>query len=299
CVSGTKGDPGINGPIGDPGPKGDPGQCPQVRDIFQGPPGETGLPGPVGAPGLPGENGQPGPRGLKGDQGVIGAPGTPGVMGQKGEHGIEGNCNCQNGTKGDTGLEGSKGNKGDVGVAGQQGNEGQKGQKGEQGDMGMMGIPGPCTPIVQSAFSVALTGSFPPPSQPVSFLKVIYNLQQHYNPTAGIYTAPINGTYVFSYNLVASTRALKVGLFWNFLPVVKTTQTTDLGTTSQQVVLHLSMGDWVWLQVRDSNSNGMFTNSEASSTFSGYLLNPDSCDMIMSREVSNPVIPDTFPWDDS
>ncbi|XP_076832776.1 uncharacterized protein LOC143477821 isoform X1 [Brachyhypopomus gauderio] len=297
-IKGEKGDPGVNGPIGDPGPKGDAGQCQQGCDPVQGPPGDPGLPGPVGPPGLPGPNGQTGARGMKGDPGVAGAPGFPGIVGQKGDPGTEGKCNCHNGTKGDTGPEGAKGNKGDVGLTGLQGIVGEKGQKGEQGEMGEMGIPGPCSSIVQSAFSAALTTSWPLPNQPVVFAKVIYNLQQHYNPTSGVYTAPVNGTYVFSYNLIVSGRPLKVGLFWNFQPVVKTTEIADLGTTSQEVVLHLSMGDWVWLQVKDLSNNGMYTSSEASSTFTGYLLNPDNCDLLWSRDYIPPEHKGDYSWGD-
>ncbi|XP_072547032.1 uncharacterized protein [Salminus brasiliensis] len=285
-LKGNKGEPGAGGPVGDPGPKGDDGQCPETCESVQGPPGEPGLPGPVGPRGIPGQNGDVGAKGLKGDPGLAGIPGTPGTPGHKGEQGLEGACNCHNGTKGDTGPTGSKGEKGEEGVAGTPGVSGKKGDKGDQGEMGMMGVPGPCSPAVQSAFSAALNAVFPPPNLPVAFTRVIFNLQQHYNPNTGIYTAPVNGTYVFSYHLTAYSRVLKVGLFWNFQPVVKSTE--DLGSTSQQVVLHLSEGDQVWLQVRDTSSNGMYTNSESSSTFSGYLLNPDTCDVVFGREFPTP-----------
>ncbi|XP_036412491.1 complement C1q tumor necrosis factor-related protein 7 [Colossoma macropomum] len=285
---GDKGEPGVDGPAGDPGPKGEDGQCPVNCESVQGPPGEPGLPGPAGPPGIPGLNGDPGARGLKGDPGIVGTPGIPGTPGQKGEQGLEGNCSCHDGAKGDTGPVGSKGEKGEEGMAGPQGMQGETGPKGDQGDMGMMGIPGPCSPTVQSAFCAAMNTVLPPPNFPVAFTRVIYNLQQHYNPTTGIYTAPVNGTYIFSYHLVAFGRILKVGLFWNFQPVVKSTEVTELGSTSQQVTLHLSEGDRVWLQVRDTGSNGLYTSSESSSTFSGYLLYPDSCDVIFGREFHKP-----------
>ncbi|XP_055053521.1 uncharacterized protein [Misgurnus anguillicaudatus] len=281
---GEKGDPGLYGPAGEPGPKGEDGQCPETCEPIPGPPGEDGLPGPVGARGLPGLNGESGAKGQKGDPGLAGVPGTPGTPGQKGDQGLQGLCNCQDGAPGTQGPQGAKGDKGDTGTAGAQGVSGAPGPKGNPGDMGMPGAPGPCSPAVQSAFTAALTTSFPQPSRPVQFKRIITNVLQNYNPDYGIYTAPVNGTYVFSYHLQVSTRSLKVGLFRNFEAVVKTTTPVEMNTASHQVVLSLTQGDWVWMQVRDTTTNGMFAGTEASSTFSGYLLYQDNCDDMAPRD---------------
>ncbi|XP_067102899.1 complement C1q and tumor necrosis factor-related protein 9 [Osmerus mordax] len=293
---GEKGETGLDGPAGGQGPKGDEGQCPQACDVAQGPPGLPGLPGPAGARGLPGVAGPTGSMGPKGDSGVPGVPGGSGRAGQKGDQGPEGNCNCTDGAKGATGLQGLQGAKGDQGQVGPQGIPGSRGLKGDDGIMGMMGMPGPCAPLVQSAFSVGLSTLFPNPNTPVVFSFVHYNRQMHYDPQSGLYTAPVNGTYIFSYHLTVFGRVLKVGLFHNFLPVVKTTNTADLGTASQQVVLHLSRGDRVWIQVKDSTTNGMYASSEASSTFSGFLLNADSCDMPMGRDFPVPMAKGQYTW---
>lgn len=146
--------------------------------------------------------------------------------------------------------------------------------------MGMMGPPGPCMPQTRSAFSAALSTSFPSPDLPVKFTKVFYN-QKNFIVGMGIYVAPINGTYVFSYHLTVSDRPLVVGLFHNFRPILISTDTRPLGTTSHTIVLALAKGDGVWLQVKDSVSNGMVTGAETSSVFSGYLLYPDRCEMGM------------------
>ena len=142
--------------------------------------------------------------------------------------------------------------------------------------MGFIGAPGPCTPAFQSGFSAALFSSYPPPNHPVAFPMVMFN-QGNFNPAMGIYRAPVNGTYVFSYHLTVRERALKVGLFHNFRPIVRTTVTNFPGEASQQVVLHLTQGEQVWLLVRDEENNGMFADSESSSTFSGFLMHSDSC----------------------
>lgn len=213
----------------------------------------------------------------------MGAPGAPGPLGQKGEPGPKGDCNC---TDGEAGSPGQKGDKGDKGVQGQMGPAGPiglQGQRGDMGPMGIMGTPGPCMPAIQSAFSAGLMEDFPPPNAPVVFSEVIYNPQGSYNPTTGIFTAPVNGTYVFQFHVTVNERILKVGIFHNFKPVIKTTSSKDLGTTSHAIVLHLAMGDRVWIQVKDNFTNGMIGGDETSSTFSGFLLHPDTCEMPMNR----------------
>ncbi|XP_016318140.1 complement C1q tumor necrosis factor-related protein 7-like [Sinocyclocheilus anshuiensis] len=281
---GEKGDRGLDGPTGEQGPNGEDGQCPETCEPIPGPAGEPGLPGPAGARGLPGLNGDPGPKGMKGDPGVVGESGVPGVPGEKGDQGPQGLCNCQDGAPGAQGQTGENGEKGDQGPTGLTGQTGATGPKGDQGEMGMTGMPGPCSPTVQSAFSAALLTSYPTPSRPVPFKRVIYNLNLHYEPNNGVYTAPVNGTYVFSYHLQVSNRMLKVGLFHNFEAMVRTTTLVEMNTASQQVVMSLNQGDWVWVQVKDIASNGMFTGSEASSTFSGFLLYPDRCDDMFGRD---------------
>ncbi|KAJ8011446.1 hypothetical protein DPEC_G00058300 [Dallia pectoralis] len=298
---GDKGDQGLDGPQGEMGPQGETGTCPDSCLNVQVRSGEPGVPGPAGTRGLPGVAGPPGATGPKGVTGDIGPPGVPGTEGVKGDQGVAGQCHCNDGKNGIDGLPGPQGPKGDHGVAGPQGVSGHDGVKGDQGDVGIDGMPGPCSPAIQSSFSVSLTQSFPPPNWPVAFNRVISNHQFHFN--MGVYTAPINGTYIFSYHLVVSTKILKVGLFRNYVPVVKTIEPSDMATASQQVVLHLDLGDRVWLQVKDSTSNGMFASSEISSTFSGFLLYPDTCDMPLSRDFILPdaeiVVPREYSWETS
>ncbi|KAK1790742.1 hypothetical protein P4O66_014601, partial [Electrophorus voltai] len=289
-IKGNKGDVGTDGRPGYQGPAGEPGVCAASCDFVHGPPGNVGLPGIVGSRGLPGSTGIPGAKGQKGDMGEIGQPGGLGIPGTKGDQGEQGVCNCKDGAKGIPGQPGISGPKGEKGDTGPQGPVGMGGVKGVKGELGLTGIHGPCSPAIQSAFSAKLTNTYPAPDQPVPFTAVIYNIQFHYNPSSGVYRALVNGTYVFSYQLVAYSKPLKVGLFLNFIPVVKSTEIVTLETASQQVVLHLNMGDQVWLQVKDQNNNGMYTGTEYSSIFSGFLLYPDSCDMPLFREMDNPII---------
>uniref|UniRef100_A0A8C9U6U5 C1q domain-containing protein n=1 Tax=Scleropages formosus TaxID=113540 RepID=A0A8C9U6U5_SCLFO len=204
-------------------------------------------------------------------------PGEPGecpdtcstIEGPRGEQdqGPEGMCNCRDGVEGEKGDKGAPGSPGDKGEQGFQGPPGLNGQK---GDIGEEGLPGPCSPTIQSAFSAALDVNYPMADQPVAFRRVLYNVQNNYNPDMGVYQAPVNGTYVFSYNLAVFGRPLKVGLYANFRPVARSTSLSDNVGVSQLMVLHLAARDQVWLQVKDFY-NGMFTAAETSSTFSGYL----------------------------
>ncbi|KAJ3591056.1 hypothetical protein NHX12_009003 [Muraenolepis orangiensis] len=277
---GEKGVAGVEGSSGDVGTKGEEGVCPESCEAVEGPPGRPGLPGSAGPRGLPGPTELAGAGGPKGDPGTLGPTGSAGSPGPQGEAGPEGDCSCEDGGTGPPGMTGVSGMEGPAGSKGEVGGDGTKG---DMGDAGMMGAPGPCMPAIQSSFSMGLKASFPPPNMPVSFSQVLSNLQGHYGALTGIYTAPVNGTYVFSYTLAVYGRMLKVGLFHNYLPVVKTTQ-QHLGLASQQLVLQLARGDEVWLQVKDELSNGMFTSHETSSTFSGFLLHPDSCYMAELRQ---------------
>lgn len=285
----------MEGKPGDQGPSGPPGDCPSTCTSVNGSPGEVGLPGAVGPRGLPGGSGELGAKGEKGDKGELGMPGAPGLNGLKGDQGIQGMCNCKDGTKGESGITGHPGPKGEKGNAGPQGPGGVRGYTGEKGELGVTGLPGPCSPAIQSGFFARLAVSNPSPDRPVPFSSVIYNVQFHYNPVTGVYKAPVNGTYSFSYNLCVLNKVLKVGLFYNFVPIVKSTGPINIGMVSQEVVLYLNMGDEVWLQVKDINNNGMCVNSESSSTFSGFLLYPDSCDVPFSREIPDPII-GTYSW---
>ncbi|XP_070829788.1 complement C1q and tumor necrosis factor-related protein 9-like [Chaetodon trifascialis] len=280
---GEKGDRGLDGPTGAQGPQGETGTCPASCESVEGPPGPQGTPGPAGARGLPGVQGPMGSKGFKGNKGDLGRPGDPGMDGQKGDQGEQGICECTDGMDGKTGEKGDKGDRGESGDPGVRGVQGPMGQKGNMGPMGLMGPHGPCSPAIQSAFSACINQSFPKENLPVPFANVLSNHQGHFNHIRGIYTAPVNGTYVFTFHLAVAKRTLKVGLFVNYYPIVRTTERMDMSTTSQTIVLHLNMGDRVWIQVKDPTTNGMYTDKESSSTFSGYLAHPDSCDMPLGR----------------
>ncbi|XP_041658903.1 otolin-1-like [Cheilinus undulatus] len=280
---GEKGNIGMEGPPGAQGPQGESGTCPASCETIQGPEGPQGAVGPAGGRGLPGVKGAVGPKGVKGNKGDMGKPGDPGMDGQKGDTGEKGMCDCTDGADGSDGSPGEKGDKGEKGDTGAQGVQGPMGPQGNEGMIGLRGPPGPCTPVIQSAFSACINESYPSPDYPVPFHHVIYNEQEHFMPWMGMYVAPVNGTYVFSFNLAVYLRELIVGLFVNHNPIVINRESSHQSVTCQTVVVHLAYGDRVWLQVKDETTNGIYTDYESSSSFSGYLLHPDTCDIPFGR----------------
>lgn len=298
-VLGEKGQGGMEGSAGANGPQGEDGMCPASCQSVQGLPGLQGPPGTVGVRGLPGVQGLTGPKGVEGDQGAEGEPGYLGKRGQKGQQGDQGQCQCSDGAQGEDGTTGEKGAEGDTGDPGAHGLQGSTGLKGEKGEQGLAGPLGLCSPRIQSAFSACLNQSYPAQNQPVPFPKVLTNRQGHFAPLEGVYTAPVNGTYVFSFHLAVAARTLKVGLFRNYSPVAKATEGADKSTCSHSLTLQLHQGDQVWLQVKDELTNGIYTDSENSATFSGYLLRPDSCQGPSRRNLL-PILPSTqhiYSWD--
>lgn len=217
----------------------------------------------------------------------------------KGDMGEKGLCNCTDGQKGATGASGLPGLKGDTGSMGTEGEPGTTGDEGPPGPPGFMGPPGPCSPGVRSAFSAARLTSFPDSNLPVSFLNVLYNVQNNFIPTFGMYMAPVNGTYFFSYALTVKDRPLIIRMFHEFIPVARSTVMNNYVEATQQVLLHMSVGQRVWLQVKDNESNGIYVDVDSSSTFSGFLLYPDDCmaPLLRGFMLPTPEPITSFPWD--
>lgn len=289
----------MEGPAGTNGLQGEDGTCPASCQSALGLPGLQGPPGTVGVRGLPGVQGLTGPNGVEGDQGAEGESGYLGKKGQKGQQGDQGQCQCSDGAQGKDGTTGEKGAEGDTGAPGAQGLQGSSGLKGEKGEQGLAGPRGLCSPTIQSAFSACLNQSYPAENQPVPFPHVLTNQQGHFAPLQGVYTAPVNGTYVFTFHLSVATRTLKIGLFRNYYPVAKVTEGADKSTCSYSHTLQLHQDDKVWLQVKDQLTNGIYTDRENSATFSGYLLRPESCLGPSGRHLL-PILPfpqHTYSWD--
>ncbi|XP_071145337.1 complement C1q-like protein 3 [Mytilus edulis] len=107
----------------------------------------------------------------------------------------------------------------------------------------------------------------------VKFDKVWTNNGNGYDPSSGVFTAPLAGLYHFA-AVVMSTNGgnLYVRLFHNN-DKITSTYTTDKGykTGTFDIVLTLEKGDKVYIK-SGHNSQSIFSDADNYSTFSGNLI---------------------------
>ena len=105
------------------------------------------------------------------------------------------------------------------------------------------------------------------------FNSVILNVGDGYNPSTGVFTSPVAGTYVFYVSAVEYlSQYLQVDIVLNSVSKV-----TLLGesaaayqTGTNMVVLNLQKGDSVW--VRHASGKGYWSTRVPATTFSGFLI---------------------------
>lgn len=126
---------------------------------------------------------------------------------------------------------------------------------------------------------MGLTERSPAPNMPILFSKIFYNEQGHYDPSTGKFLCNVPGTYYFAYHLTVYLSDVKVSLFRKDKAVIFTYdqfQSNNVDQASGSVLLHLSSGDEVWLQVYgEGDKNGLYADNLNDSTFMGFLLYPD------------------------
>ncbi|XP_055006834.1 complement C1q and tumor necrosis factor-related protein 9A isoform X2 [Boleophthalmus pectinirostris] len=207
---------------------------------------------------------------------ICGYPGIPGDPGHNGMPGRDGR----------DGLTGEKGDKGEIGLPGPQGPTGAagppgpEGPKGEVGDKGDKGEKGEAFAIFKSAFSVGLTAQtkLPAANAPIRFDKIIYNVQNHYDLQTGRFTCSVRGAYYFTYHITVFSRNVKVALVKNGAKIIHTMDNyqSSEDQAAGGAVLHLEVGDKVWLQVAGGELfNGLFADEDDDTTFSGFLIFAD------------------------
>ena len=105
------------------------------------------------------------------------------------------------------------------------------------------------------------------------FPHVITNKGQGYSSQTGKFTAPRDGTYVFTLTAVSySGNALYLDIVHDGVSKVRTYSTSSASwqTGTNLVVLELDRGNAVW--VKRYNGQGYWTHSVPLTTFSGFLL---------------------------
>ncbi|VDI51217.1 Hypothetical predicted protein [Mytilus galloprovincialis] len=106
----------------------------------------------------------------------------------------------------------------------------------------------------------------------IKFEDVETNIGNHYNPTTGFFTAPINGLYVLSCMIMAYGNT-EIAYQWRKNDAVFSSGYTDKthsGSQSQTFVFELKKGDRVYIKHRTSTSQKIYGGRY--SYYNGYLL---------------------------
>lgn len=102
---------------------------------------------------------------------------------------------------------------------------------------------------------------------------VITNTGNGYNPSTGVFTSPMSGTYVFYVSAVEyGAQHLNIDIVLNSVSKVRAhgSSSASYQTGTNMVVLELQKGDSVW--VRYASGKGYHSQSIPLTTFSGYLI---------------------------
>ena len=128
-----------------------------------------------------------------------------------------------------------------------------------------------------TAFSAQMTGNTSPTNdQTVQFSREILDNGGGYNSTSSVYTAPLNGTYTFTWTIRATGNYYLTELVVNI--AVKDKLDTDpssdnLPTSTATTVVSLTAGDIVFIRVLSrGGSPSIRSDSAGYSTFSGWMI---------------------------
>lgn len=105
------------------------------------------------------------------------------------------------------------------------------------------------------------------------FDAIISNVGNGYNPRTGVFTAPMNGAYVFYVSCIEYERQdLRLEIVLNNVSKVRTLaySGTDYQTGTNMVVLSLREGDNVW--VKHYYGRGYYSKSIPLTTFTGFMI---------------------------
>ncbi|XP_062396040.1 complement C1q-like protein 4 [Sardina pilchardus] len=177
---------------------------------------------------------------------------------------------------------GKSGLRGPPGIAGPQGPPGPPGEPGKPGPQGPQG-PGPGG-YVPSFYSpkIAFYAGLRKQHEGMDVLKfddVVTNVGNYYEPSTGKFTCPLPGIYYFTYHVLM--RGGDGTSMWADLKKNGQVRASAIAQDADQnydyasnsVILHLDVGDEVYVQLDGGKVHGGNTNKY--STFSGFLIYPD------------------------
>lgn len=105
------------------------------------------------------------------------------------------------------------------------------------------------------------------------FNAVLSNIGNGYNPKTGVFTAPIDGTYVFYVAAVEYEKQhLRLDILINNVKKVQLIGhlSADYQTGTNMVVQYLKKGDNVWVAYK--HGKGYYSESIPMTTFSGFMI---------------------------
>ncbi|XP_022625648.1 complement C1q-like protein 2 [Seriola dumerili] len=133
----------------------------------------------------------------------------------------------------------------------------------------------------QIAFSVSLANfgeiyRGPCTDKTLVFKRILSNTGNAYDQNTGIFTAPVNGLYYFSFSSYGyNTHVVGAILMKNAVRQISTYDDPSIDgsdSSSNAVVLQLAAGDTVHMELWDNGR--VFDNLNGHTTFSGFLLFP-------------------------
>lgn len=134
----------------------------------------------------------------------------------------------------------------------------------------------PLSQPLRVAFTASRTANFAPGNldQPIVFDQLHSNLGEMYDAHIGRFTCPVNGTYVFIFNILKL--AINVPLYINLMcneevmvSAYANDGAPDHETASNHAILPLFQGDQVWLRL---HRGAIYGSTWKYSTFSGFML---------------------------
>nr|XP_022287429.1 uncharacterized protein LOC111100109 [Crassostrea virginica] len=138
-------------------------------------------------------------------------------------------------------------------------------------NMSLLNGPAKDTPVAFTAGMTSESSSWV--GDILVFPHVITNKGQGYSSSSGKFTAPRDGTYVFTVTAVSySSDNLELDIVHDGVRKVRTWSSsfTSYQTGTNLVVLELDRGDAVW--VRRDTGHGYYSQSVPMTTFSGFIL---------------------------